>query len=81
LPIIFEEGFKFHLSKFSQIPIGMGFEKELGGLPRGFPPSSNGRFCKKGAPFNRSFEDNEISLVSLENELYFEQEAEGVHLL
>jgi hypothetical protein len=38
-------------------------------------------FSKRGVPFRRSLEDNETSLVSMENGIYFEQEAEGLHIL
>jgi hypothetical protein len=37
MPVVFEEGLKFDLLKFSQIPIGIGFEQELDGLPQRFP--------------------------------------------
>jgi hypothetical protein len=32
MPVVLEEGFKFDLSRFSQIPIRNGFEEEWHGL-------------------------------------------------
>lgn len=39
MPVVFEEGYKFYLSRSSQIPIGIGFEQELDGLPERIPLS------------------------------------------
>ncbi len=33
MPVILEEGVKFDLSRFPQVPIRNGFEKELDGVP------------------------------------------------
>jgi len=34
MPVVSEEGLEFDLSGSSQIPIGIGFEQELDGLPQ-----------------------------------------------
>jgi len=38
MPVVLEEGFKFGLSRFPQIPLSNGFEDEWDGLPLRISP-------------------------------------------